>query len=77
LQSKAVYSNPQAWIQYFRDMIDNGKFTNDKEAQYYKTKGLIAIEDDNIEELKRCASQLSLLLSEEDQKKINLSGITR
>lgn len=77
LRSKSVYSNPQAWVQYFRDMIDNGRFTNDKEAQYYKTKGLIAIEEDDIEELKRCTSQLGLLLSDDDQKKINLSGITR
>lgn len=77
LRSKAVYSNPQAWVQYFRDMVDNGRFTNDKEAQYYKTKGLIAIEEDDIEELKRCTSQLGLLLSDDDQKKINLSGITR
>lgn len=77
LRGKAIYSNPNAWVEYFKNIINNDNFTNEKEAQYYKTKGLVAIEAGDIEELKRCTSQLGLLLSEEDQKKINLSGITR
>ena len=77
LRGKAIYSNPNAWVEYFKNIINNGNFTNEKEAQYYKTKGLVAIEAGDVEELKRCTSQLELLLSEEDQKKINLSGITR
>ena len=77
LRSKAIYSNPQAWVQYFSDIVNNGNFTNDKEAQYYKTKGQMAIETGDIDELKKCAIQLNLLLSAEDQTKIRLSGITR
>ena len=77
LASNAIYSNPHAWVQYFRDIVNNGNFTNEKEAQYYKTKGQMAIETDDVDELKKCANQLKLLLSTEDQKKINLSGITR
>jgi len=77
LRIKAIYSNPNTWLRDFKEIVNNGNFTNDKEAQYYKTKGLRAIETGDIDELKRCTIELNQLLPVEDQKKINLSGITR
>jgi len=77
LRNEAIYSNPNTWVQKFREIVNNGNFTNDKEAQYHKTKGLMAIESGDIDELKRSTIELNQLLSVEDQKKINFSGITR
>lgn len=77
LRSKAIFTNPNTWIQNFKELVDHGDFINEKEAQYYTTKGIRAIETGDVDELKRCTRQLQLLLSVEDQKKIKLSGITR
>jgi len=77
LRSRAIFSNPNTWVQHFREIIDNGNFINEKEAQYYISKGVRAIETGDVDELKRCTRQLHLLLSQEDQNKIKLSGITR
>jgi molecular chaperone DnaK len=77
LRIRAINSNPSTWVHHFKQIVDNGNFINEKEAQYYISKGVRAIETGDVDELKRCVRQLSLLLSEEDQDKINLSGITR
>ena len=77
LRNRAIFSNPNTWIRHFKEIVNNGKFINEKEAQYYISKGVRAIETGDVDELKRCTKQLGLLLSEEDQEKINLSGITR
>ncbi len=77
LRIRAINSNPSTWVHHFKQIVDNGNFINEKEAQYYTSKGVRAIETGDVDELKRCVRQLSLLLSEEDQDKINLSGITR
>src|SRR5579885_885307 len=45
LRNKAIYSNPNAWVEYFKNIVNNGNFTNEKEAQYYKAKGLMALEE--------------------------------
>jgi len=77
LRDKAIFSNPYAWVNQFKQMVDHGNFINEKEAQYYISKGVRAIETQDIDELKRCTRQLYLLLPIEEQKKIKLSGITR
>lgn len=77
LRNKAIFSNPNTWVRHFKAIVNEGKFINEKEAQYYISKGVRAMDTGDIDELKRCTHQLSLLLSEEDQEKINLSGITR
>jgi len=77
LRNRAIFSNPNTWIQHFKEIANNGEFINDKEAQYYINKGFHAIETGDIDELKRCAHQLTLLLPPEEQDKIKLSGITR
>jgi hypothetical protein len=50
-----------------------------KEAEYYIHKGKRSIELNDVDELKRCISNLMLLLSTSDQESIqnNISGITR
>jgi len=77
LRNRAIFSNPNTRIAHFKEIAENGTFVNDKEAQYYIKKGIKAIDSEDTEELKRCIHQLTLLLSEESQEKIKLSGITR
>ncbi|MDD3102205.1 MAG: Hsp70 family protein [Patescibacteria group bacterium] len=80
LRSKAVYSNPATWIHQFKKITDSKPdFTNEKEAKYYIEKGKRAIELGDVDEIKRCVRNLSLLLPSDVQEKIkdNLSGITR
>lgn len=77
LRQKAISSNPNTWISYFRQIVAADNFMNEQEAQYYINKCMQAIEAKNYEELKRCVVQLNLLRPIDDQKKINLSGITR
>ncbi len=80
LSSKAVFSNPATWVHHFKKIVDsNPNFINEREAKYYIEKGRKAIELGDVDELKRCVRNLSLLLPPDDQEKIkdNLSGITR
>jgi molecular chaperone DnaK len=77
LKGRAFYSNPNTWIAQFEDLSQNGKFINEKEAKYYINKGIKAINSEDIEELKRCMHQLTLLLVEENEQNTKLSGITR
>ena len=75
--SNALYSNPNTWITYFQQIVKADNFTNEKEAQYYTNKCTQAINSKDYEELKRCVLQLNLLRPANQQKDINLSGITR
>ncbi|MFC1600705.1 Hsp70 family protein, partial [Patescibacteria group bacterium] len=79
LSMSVAFSNPSTWIYQF-EKITSGeyKFTNEKDAQYYKEKGRKAIGIDDIEELKRCVISLINLLPKDVQEEINsnLSGIT-
>ena len=61
----------------FEFKIFTSPFINEKEAEYYTDKGIKAIEEGDVDELKRCVRQLSLLLPEEEKKKNPLSGISR
>ncbi|MEI6731995.1 MAG: Hsp70 family protein, partial [archaeon] len=75
LRQTAIFSNPATWVNHFREIVALNNFINEKEAQYYIKKGEAAIEAGDLEELKRCARQLILLLPKEEQRKI--SGISR
>jgi len=77
LAIKAAYSNPNTWIMYFKQMVQAGNFTNEKEAQYYIGRGNQSIASKNYEELKNCVRQLGLLRPVQQQKGVDLSGITR
>lgn len=74
---KAIWAMPGTWVQHFKELAQNGNFTNQQEAEYYIKKGIIAIEKEDIEELKRIVSELWLLIPEDDSEKTILSGITR
>ena len=77
LRQKAVYSNPNAWVAVYRQIVAADHFINEQDAQYYILKCSQAIEARDWEELKRCVVQLNLLRPIEEQKKTDLSGITR
>jgi molecular chaperone DnaK len=77
LRNEAVFSNPSTWAHHFKEIVEGGGFINEKEAEYYTDKGIKAIEEGDVDELKRCVRQLSLLLPEEEKKKNPLSGISR
>jgi molecular chaperone DnaK len=74
---KAIWAMPGTWVQHFRELAQNGNFTNQQEADYYIKKGIIAIEKEDFDELKRIVSELSLLIPEGDVEKTILSGIKR
>ena len=79
LSARALFSNPATWVYHFRKLTDGSKtFINEKEAGYYTEKGRRAIETGDVEELKRCVHQLTLLLPSEERESLknNLSGIT-
>ena len=77
LRQTAIFSNPSTWVDQFRELAQNENFINEKEAKYYIDKGERAIQGGDVDELKRCTKQLSLLLPQEEQAKIKISGISR
>jgi len=77
LRIVTLFSNPNTWVDQLREIVQNGNFINEKEAQYYITKAEQAIKNNNLDELKRCIHQLQLLMPPEEQEKIKLSGIMR
>jgi molecular chaperone DnaK len=68
--SRALFANPNTWIQQFRYLTDGShSFVNANEANHFAAKGKKAIEADDIEELKRCCRGLYNLLPIETQTK--------
>jgi hypothetical protein len=79
LETMVLFSNFDYCVQYFRYIIslgEDGKFSNDKDAQYYITKGSVAIQDQNMDELKRCIVELTNLLPA-NQHPDKYAGLTR
>ncbi len=74
---KAVTSNPNTWIAWFRQTVEADNFTNEQDAEYYITKGNQAIQTENYSELERCVRQLMLLRPIDKKGGVSLSGITR
>ena len=65
LESKILFSNLNYCIAYFQHIVslgENGNFTNEQEAQYCISKGSAAIEQNDIDELKRWIVELTNLL---------------
>ena len=79
LSVQMLLSNPATWIMQF-NTIANGKhtFTDESEAIFFIKKGKKAIENSDIDELKRCVKNLMGLLPPEEQISIksSISGIT-
>lgn len=79
LESKILFSNLGYCVDYFRYIVsvgENGKFTNEQEAQYCIAKGIAAIEAEDIDELKRWAVELNNLLPSKDHQDTH-SGLTK
>lgn len=79
LENRILFSNLGYCTQRFGYIVslgENGKFTNEKEAQYYISKGNVSIEAEDIDELKRCTNELIELLPADDHHDTH-SGLTR
>lgn len=79
LESRILFSNLNYCAPYFRYIIslgENGKFVSEKEAQYHITKGNKAIQDEDIDELKKCIFELTNLLPSEDHPD-KYAGLTK
>ncbi len=80
LIAKVVFSNPATWLYHFNKLVtEKHVFTNEKDANYFKTKGLEAVERGDFDELRRCVQNLMSLLPTEEQNSVRLtiSGITK
>lgn len=80
LTFRSVFQNPVAWV-HMLDQIKNnrGELTNKTDADYFINKAEKAINENDVEELKRCVRNLLDLLPKETQEEINasMSGITK
>lgn len=79
LGMRVVLSNPAMWVHQFEKLTaENHTFLNEKEANYFITKGKRAVELGDVDELKRCVHGLIRLLPPEEQEAIrgDISGIT-
>lgn len=80
LATKAIFSNPATWVYQFNKLkAKPAAFTDKREAAYYIEKGEKAIEDSDVDELKRCVRNLINLLPDTEQELANenLAGITK
>jgi len=79
LEYTILFSNMPWCVERFNEIIalgSNGKFLNEKEAQYFISKGNKSIESGDIEELNRCCDELIKLLPKQDDV-VDFSGLTR
>lgn len=80
LTFRSVYENPSAWV-YMLSLIKEkrNELSNQTDANYFIQKADKAIDDNDVEELKRCVKSLLDLLPKETQDEINSSraGITK
>lgn len=80
LTFRSVYENPAAWV-YMLSLVKEkrNELSNQTDANYFIQKADKAIDDNDVEELKRCVKSLLDLLPKETQDEINSSraGITK
>ena len=80
LTFRSVYENPSAWV-YMLNLIKEkrNELSNQTDANYFIQKGDKAVDENDIEELKRCVRSLLDLLPKETQDEINssMAGITK
>lgn len=80
LTFRSVFQNPAAWVLMLNQIKDKrNELANQNDANYFIDKADKAVEDSNVEELKRCVRNLIDLLPKETQDEINssMSGITK
>lgn len=77
---RSVFENPAAWV-YMLDQIKSkrNELLNQTDADYFINKAEKAINDGDVDELKRCVRNLLELLPEDTQEEISsgMSGITK
>lgn len=80
LTFRSIFQNPAAWV-HMLNQIKNSRneLKNQTDADYFINKAEIAIENGDVEELKRCVRNLIDQLPKETQEEINssMSGITK
>lgn len=79
LRSTVLFSNLDFCESYFRRIVDRGDdvgFTNKRDAQYYTAKGMAAIREIDIDDLKRCINELIDLLPNSKRAEFH-AGIMR
>ena len=80
LTFRTVFQNPAAWVHMLNQIKDKrNELTNQTDANYFIDKADRAINDEDVDELKRCVRNLLDLLPKETQDEINssMSGITK
>lgn len=77
---RSVFQNPAAWV-YMLDQIKEkrNELANKTDADYFIEKADRAVEEGDVDELKRCVRNLLDLLPKDTQEEINanMSGITK
>lgn len=80
LTFRSIFQNPAAWV-YMLDQIKSKQheLSNQTDANYFIGKADKAVDEGDVEELKRCVRNLLELLPKETQDEINssMSGITK
>lgn len=79
LSARAIYSHPATWVHHFQHLMTNADFTNQREAASLIEQGQQAIENNDIEALKRSCHGLHDLLPIERAESVTFaaSGIRR
>lgn len=80
LTFRTVFQNPAAWVHMLNQIKDKrNELTNQTDANYFIDKADRAIDDEDVDELKRCVRNLLDLLPKETQDGItsSMSGITK
>lgn len=80
LTFRSVFQNPAAWVLMLNQIKEkSNELSNQTDANYFIDKADKAVNDGDVEELKRCVRNLLDLLPKETQDEINssMSGITK
>jgi molecular chaperone DnaK len=75
-----LFNHPATWIYHFQQLsTEEHAFTNPNRAQYLINKGNLALENQDIKEIKECVLELFQLLPESEQGSTRnmIAGITR
>jgi len=79
LGGRALFLHPATWVHHFNTLVNEGNFSNAREAAYFIEQGQTAIENNDLETLKRSCRGLNALLPIEkpQESEVITSGITR
>jgi len=74
-----VMANDFVWVMWLRDFAENKTFTDEEKARYIINRGFEAYKNNEMQEVKSCVHQLSLLLPNEEKVAMDnkMAGITK